>query len=98
MNLPFYTPILSCLQPDIDAAVKLLLDLKARYKTTTGKDWKPGQAPVQSKKGKAAEKSQDELPPAAPADVSQLYAEITDQGNKVRDLKSAKASKVIASF
>ena len=51
---------------------------------------------LQSQKGKAAEKSpQDEQPPPAGADVSQLNADITEQGNKVRDLKAAKAPKVI---
>ena len=51
---------------------------------------------AQSKKGKSAEKSpQDELPPSEPSvDVSQLDANITEQGNKVRRLKDAKASKV----
>jgi len=30
---------------DVEAAVKLLLDLKTEYKAATGQDWKPGAAP-----------------------------------------------------
>ena len=29
-------------KPEIDAAVKVLLDLKMQFKTVTGQDWKPG--------------------------------------------------------
>ena len=52
---------------------------------------------AQSKKGKAAEKSpQDEQPPTQPGggNADKLNDEITAQGNKVRDLKAAKAAKV----
>lgn len=51
---------------------------------------------AQSKKGKAAEKSpQDEMAPPTPgSDPTQLDAQITKQGDKVRDLKKEKAPKV----
>ncbi|KPJ04684.1 Bifunctional aminoacyl-tRNA synthetase, partial [Papilio xuthus] len=63
----------------VDQAVKILLDLKAKYKTATGQDWKPGTTPVQ----------------AAPAsgDASSLSEQITQQGDLVRSLKTAKADK-----
>ncbi len=66
------------------AAVKTLLSLKADYKTATGQDWKPGCVPP--------------VAPAAPqggADAGDLDQQITDQGLKVRQLKSDKAAKVI---
>ena len=77
------------LQADVDAAVKSLLSLKADYKSATGKDWKPGQAPP------AAEPA----PAAAPASASgasalDLHNKIVEQGNAVRDLKGKKDSKV----
>ena len=69
--------------------MKSLLSLKADYKSATGKDWKPGQAPP------AAEPA----PAAAPASASgasalDLHNKIVEQGNAVRDLKGKKASKV----
>ena len=67
----------------VDAAVKLLLDLKGKYKEATGKDWKPGQhvnASSPSSQGSSG-------------DAEKLDNEITEQGNKVRDLKGKKAEK-----
>merc|ERR1712223_726796 len=71
---------------EVDSAVATLLDLKAKYKAATGKDWKPGtHQPAKAKD------------PSPPKEVSnagdQLNEEITAQGNKVRDLKSKKAEK-----
>ena len=34
---------------EIDTAVATLLDLKAKYKAATGKDWKPAQQPSKAK-------------------------------------------------
>jgi len=67
----------------VDEAVKVLLELKQKYKSATGKDWKPTPAPpVQV------------LPSAAPlSDSSSLSSQIADQGNLVRKLKSDKANK-----
>jgi len=62
----------------IDPEVKVLLALKAEFKTETGIDWKPGV----------------EVPGAAAKDASgDLDAKIKAQGDKVRELKSAKAEK-----
>jgi bifunctional glutamyl/prolyl-tRNA synthetase len=68
-------------KPEIDAAVKALLELKAEFKKATGADWKPGQEAPKA----AAEK------PAAPS--GDLDQQITKQGDIVRNLKSVKASK-----
>lgn len=76
---------------EIDSAVKALLDLKATYKAATGKEWTP----------QAVTKPVNESPPIAPATVSAstgknediLCAQITECGNKVRDLKTKKAEK-----
>ncbi|XP_052756724.1 bifunctional glutamate/proline--tRNA ligase isoform X2 [Galleria mellonella] len=64
----------------IDEAVKALLDLKAKYKTTTGQEWKPGASPAPAKT-------------PATGDAGNLDQEITKQGDLVRSLKSAKAEK-----
>uniref|UniRef100_A0A336L852 Bifunctional glutamate/proline--tRNA ligase n=1 Tax=Culicoides sonorensis TaxID=179676 RepID=A0A336L852_CULSO len=78
-------------KPEIDAAVKVLLDLKAQYKTLTGKDWKPGTvataAPQESTKNK------ENMAPSAADKTQELTDKVTAQGNVVRDLKSKKASK-----
>ena len=73
-------------QGQIDAAVKILLSLKADYKAATGQDWKPGCTPPA---------------PAAPAsqassggDAVAINQHIVEQGNAVRQLKSEKAGKV----
>ena len=69
----------------IDGAVKVLLELKGKYKEATGKDWKPG-----------AHKPAAPAPSAAPqssGNADQLNDSITEQGNKVRQLKSDKADK-----
>ncbi|XP_068619443.1 bifunctional glutamate/proline--tRNA ligase [Battus philenor] len=63
----------------VDEAVKVLLDLKAKYKAATGQEWKPGMAPAQNKS------------PAG--DASTLSQEITKQGDLVRSLKTSKADK-----
>ncbi|KAL7727828.1 hypothetical protein ACLKA6_019764 [Drosophila palustris] len=71
----------------IDAAVKTLLSLKADYKQLTGSDWKPGvTAAVTVKQEKSPE-------PAAASSVSTLLGKISQQGDKIRQLKSAKADK-----
>lgn len=76
-------------KPEIDAAVKALLGLKADYKTVTGADWKPESA------------SQTAPPPVKPTDLpvtqtsqsNSLHDQIAAQGDKVRDLKTKKAAK-----
>ncbi|KAM3962485.1 glutamyl-prolyl-tRNA synthetase [Aphomia sociella] len=64
----------------IDEAVKVLLELKAKYKTATGQDWKPGSAAAPIQKTNEG-------------DVSGLLSQISAQGDKVRKLKTEKADK-----
>ncbi|KAJ8925847.1 hypothetical protein NQ315_009699 [Exocentrus adspersus] len=65
----------------IDVAVKVLLDLKAKYKQTTGKDWSPNAAtPPQVNQGNIV-------------DENTILQKISAQGEKVRDLKAKKANK-----
>merc|ERR1719330_1237188 len=63
----------------IGEEVKVLLALKAEYKAATGQDWKPGAALAPS--------------PAPSNDAAALNDKITAAGDKVRDLKAAKAAK-----
>ncbi|XP_075451697.1 bifunctional glutamate/proline--tRNA ligase isoform X1 [Ascaphus truei] len=72
---------------DVDAAVKLLLSLKAEYKQATGQDYKPGTVP-----------SPAQNPPLNPAPVKSeggktLYDQVAEQGELVRKLKTGKAPK-----
>ena len=95
------------LQPEIDAAVKVLLQLKSDYKSLVGKDWKPGAAsgttPKKQDQGTSAstpikQEIESEPPQAAGmdglSDIGPLMEKIDIQGTKVRDLKAAKAPKV----
>ncbi|CAG5120654.1 unnamed protein product, partial [Candidula unifasciata] len=95
----------------IDSEVKALLDLKAEFKSATGKDWKPDS--VQPAKGDAKEPSKGAAKepaigatkePAKAASASTdtsstgnragvLNDTVVAQGNKIRDLKAAKAPK-----
>ena len=77
------------LQADVDAAVKSLLSLKADYKSATGKDWTPGQAPPAAEPAPVAATAS-----ASGASALELHNKIVEQGNTVRDLKGKKASKV----
>uniref|UniRef100_A0A182Q3N8 Bifunctional glutamate/proline--tRNA ligase n=1 Tax=Anopheles farauti TaxID=69004 RepID=A0A182Q3N8_9DIPT len=71
---------------DVDAAVKVLLDLKAQFKALTNSDWKPGCVPVTI--GATASSTTDRS-----ANADSINAKITEQGNLVRDLKAKKAAK-----
>ncbi|XP_021712876.1 bifunctional glutamate/proline--tRNA ligase [Aedes aegypti] len=73
---------------DVDGAVKVLLDLKAQYKSATGKDWKPDAAPAPQ----AAAPAKKESTPAN-ASAATINEKIVKQGDIVRDLKSKKAGK-----
>ncbi|XP_063428728.1 bifunctional glutamate/proline--tRNA ligase-like isoform X1 [Mytilus trossulus] len=68
----------------VDTEVKILLALKAEYKAATGKDWKPDDPPKATLTSATS---------SVKGDAGKLNEEIAAQGNKVRDLKSAKASK-----
>ncbi|KAM4770860.1 LOW QUALITY PROTEIN: bifunctional glutamate/proline--tRNA ligase [Rhinophrynus dorsalis] len=70
---------------DIDAAVKLLLSLKAEYKQATGQDYKPGNGPVQTPSSSSSTTSSD--------DGKAIYNKVSEQGELVRKLKSEKAPK-----
>ncbi|XP_021352818.1 bifunctional glutamate/proline--tRNA ligase-like [Mizuhopecten yessoensis] len=65
----------------IEPEVKILLALKAEYKSATGKGWKPDAKPAPVT--------------AAPATTGDgdLYDKVAAQGTRVRDLKSQKAKK-----
>lgn len=72
------------LQPEIEQ----LLRLKQTYKEMTGNDWKP--------EGQPSSTTMDSQNKSTPEDkVTELNGKITDQGNKVRKLKSDKASKTV---
>ncbi|GAB0087532.1 hypothetical protein DMENIID0001_018490 [Sergentomyia squamirostris] len=68
---------------DVDAAVKILLNLKAQYKAATGQEWKPGAAPPPQPTS-----SQTGTPSG-----SDLLEKISKQGDLVRSLKEKKAGK-----
>ncbi|XP_015432761.1 PREDICTED: bifunctional glutamate/proline--tRNA ligase [Dufourea novaeangliae] len=73
----------------IDAEVKMLLNLKAEYKASTGKEWKPSSIPTQ----KTPEKATAVVSHEAATDSEKLSNQIQEQGNKVRQLKASKAGK-----
>uniref|UniRef100_A0A8D2Q6K6 Bifunctional glutamate/proline--tRNA ligase n=1 Tax=Varanus komodoensis TaxID=61221 RepID=A0A8D2Q6K6_VARKO len=76
---------------DIDAAVKLLLALKAEYKEKTGQDYKPGNPPVAVP---AVQPSKCAATSVVTADDSKvLYDKVAEQGEVVRKLKTEKAPK-----
>lgn len=55
---------------------------------------------AQDKKGKAAEKSpQEEIAPASAIQgTKSIHEQIVEQGNRIRELKTAKAAKVMHSM
>ncbi|CAG2062813.1 unnamed protein product, partial [Timema podura] len=69
----------------LDAEVKVLLSLKAEYKSVSGKEWKP--APASSNKTESPRlnsvSSVSANIPAGDNQISTLTQQITDQGNKV---------------
>lgn len=76
-------------QDKVTAEVQLLLKLKADYKTATGKDWTPppaGSTPQKVEPPKAM--------PVSGTEAENLKKKIDEQGEKVRQLKTAKAPEV----
>merc|ERR1711971_1439123 len=69
-------------KPEIDAAVKKLLALKADFKAATGSDWKTG-----------ATSAPAAASPPASGGGSDIGAAVAAQGDLVRKLKSEKAAK-----
>ncbi|XP_050061571.1 bifunctional glutamate/proline--tRNA ligase-like isoform X5 [Aphis gossypii] len=75
-----------CMKANLEEAVKVLLALKAEYKSITGVDFPAGGIPTP----KQAETSNSELSkPSADA----IVTKINEQGDKVRSMKSSKAPK-----
>ncbi|XP_012254281.2 bifunctional glutamate/proline--tRNA ligase isoform X2 [Athalia rosae] len=74
----------------IEAEVKVLLNLKAEYKSATGQDWKPGAVPA-----KAATKETIPQNQVKTRSSEIISADIVKQGDKVRELKGQKADKKI---
>lgn len=76
---------------EIEPQVKILLDLKSQFKTLTGQDWKPGVQVSQANSSYTAP-----TPVASSGSqsaVEVILNKIVQQGDKVRQLKSAKADK-----
>ncbi|XP_072018982.1 bifunctional glutamate/proline--tRNA ligase-like [Amphiura filiformis] len=73
---------------EIQAAVKELLSLKEDYKNLTGTDYKPGAPPAVQKEAPSSDQSN-----MGDARGEELHAQVATQGDKVRSLKSSKASK-----
>ncbi|XP_053164871.1 bifunctional glutamate/proline--tRNA ligase isoform X2 [Hemicordylus capensis] len=88
----------------IDAAVKVLLALKAEYKQKTGHDYKPGNPPAVPPSSSTSSSSSScnsaSSPPSCnglissvPVDRKALYNKVAEQGEVVRKLKAEKVSK-----
>lgn len=77
---------------EIDAEVKVLLDLKGQYKNLTGKEWKPGTV-ASSTASSAPAPAQSTTVPTTGSNEAEILTKIAQQGEKVRDLKAKKADK-----
>ncbi|XP_076833600.1 bifunctional glutamate/proline--tRNA ligase isoform X2 [Brachyhypopomus gauderio] len=78
----------------IDAAVKQLLALKAEYKKQTGQEYKPGVAPSTGPAPAQACPISSIPPESSSSPQAQaLYAQVSQQGERVRLLKAEKAPK-----
>ena len=89
MKYLFITFFYYYIQDDITAAVKVLLSLKEEFTKTTGEKWTPELI-------KKCTKATTTAPTATTtaSNGQDLLVKIESQGAKVRELKSAKASKV----
>lgn len=72
----------------IDAEVKILLNLKDKYKSLTGENFKPT---TTSATPSACSATKSELNPNTNSKIDSLFAEIQAQGDVVRGLKAKKA-------
>ncbi|KAK9412005.1 bifunctional glutamate/proline-tRNA ligase [Crotalus adamanteus] len=84
----------------IDAAVKVLLSLKAEYKQKTGQDYKPGHPPAapllpssMSYASDPTSLTMNGLTSSSQIDEKALYNKVAEQGEVVRRLKAEKISK-----
>lgn len=82
-------------QDQVQAEVKILLNLKVEYKNATGKDWKPGVTPVPVTAAAAPVLAAAPPNPASGNDATNLNAKITEQGNKIRQMKTDQAPMVL---
>ena len=75
---------------EIDAAVKTLLELKAKYKAETGQDWKPAQdnAKRAEKPKKEPKKPQEKQPKKAPENKGQQGQKVTRLGMEAKKEES----------
>lgn len=76
----------------VDPAVQQLLALKTQYKTLTGAEYKPPTAAAAGSAQKENKKPAATAAVAPSAEAEQLAEKITQQGNKVRDLKQNKST------
>ncbi|XP_072436857.1 bifunctional glutamate/proline--tRNA ligase isoform X1 [Chiloscyllium punctatum] len=72
---------------EVDAAVKVLLSLKAEYKQQSGTEYKPGKPPAATANPVSAPKTSDST-------IRILYDKVYQQGEVVRKLKVDKAPQV----
>lgn len=77
----------------VDAEVKTLLGLKANYKSLTGQDWKPGVVASTPVKVEPISPPPDSPPAFTSLSEGDLLDRVAIQGDKVRQLKTAKADK-----
>ena len=68
--------------------------MKADYKNLTGSDYKPGSPPAAPKEEAPSKEAPTEDDNMGDAKEQELFAQVAAQGDKVRNLKSNKASKV----
>lgn len=79
--------------------MKLLLKLKTDFLAATGREWKPDQQPPVAAAAVVVEKAHQPQTSAAPVtqgtDAKSINDQIVEQGNKIRQMKSEKAAKVM---
>lgn len=87
---------------EVEKEVNQLKKLKADFLAATGKEWKPDQQPPPAAAAAAVvvEKSHQlqtsaAQPVAQGTDAKSINDQIVEQGNKIRQLKSDKAAKVV---
>lgn len=80
-------------ESNINAEVKKLLDLKAKYKEASGLDYKP---PDPKSVSTASTSSSASSNSKMPNEALEIHTKIVEQGNKVRILKAEKSSKEVS--
>ncbi|ODM95546.1 Bifunctional glutamate/proline--tRNA ligase [Orchesella cincta] len=77
----------------LDAEVKTLLSLKADFKKVAGKDWDPKGNNISKSQTVASQASAQSSMSESDSALASIDAQITAQGNRVRELKGQKATK-----